>query len=431
MDSNRDDATRCLDMASKALESGDLDKATRLLEKSQRMFPQLSDAQVRLNAAIQLARASSSSSSKKKKHAASSSPTSSASSAFNTNGQSSTSDTADGSSSSSAHNATPAMKTAVQRIQKLSKESHYKVLAIEKEADEAAIKKAYRRLALQLHPDRNAAKGADEAFKRVSAAFVVLSDSSKRDHYDQFGTDPDAPPTMSRNANGFPMNGDGSNVFMNGVPLDQFFQTNGGGVSADDLLNMFLNGGGGGGVRFNSNGVRFTHARQRRRHTTPTANGHHHTGERQHAGDGVETEQSPWERIKPMVWMVLFMFLSYWVSGTDDAYGRTPSFSLQRSRYNSVGRQTGNSVTFYTHGNSKLNERDERKLWRSVDGHALTQFKLACEVEEDEERDLLYRSRSWLAGQKSRDKYKRTLQQFRKPWCIEYERLVHSIRRNS
>ncbi|EED94489.1 predicted protein, partial [Thalassiosira pseudonana CCMP1335] len=64
---------------------------------------------------------------------------------------------------------------------------HYRVLGIEASADEAAIKKAYRKLALKLHPDKNSAPHSDEAFKAVGLAYATLSDSQKRAIYDRYG----------------------------------------------------------------------------------------------------------------------------------------------------------------------------------------------------------------------------------------------------
>lgn len=62
---------------------------------------------------------------------------------------------------------------------------YYKILDVPKDADAAAIKKAYRTLARQLHPDRNAEdKGAEARFKEVSEAYSVLSDPEKRKQYD-------------------------------------------------------------------------------------------------------------------------------------------------------------------------------------------------------------------------------------------------------
>lgn len=64
---------------------------------------------------------------------------------------------------------------------------YYEVLGVQKGATDEEIKKAYRKLALQYHPDRNKTKEAEEKFKEVTKAYEVLSDSQKRQTYDQFG----------------------------------------------------------------------------------------------------------------------------------------------------------------------------------------------------------------------------------------------------
>jgi DnaJ-class molecular chaperone len=64
---------------------------------------------------------------------------------------------------------------------------YYQILGVSKTATEADIKKAYRKLALQYHPDRNKGKEAEEKFKEVNQAYEVLSDAQKRQTYDQFG----------------------------------------------------------------------------------------------------------------------------------------------------------------------------------------------------------------------------------------------------
>jgi len=61
---------------------------------------------------------------------------------------------------------------------------HYKVLGIDRKATPEQIKKAYRTLAKQYHPDKNKSAGAEEKFKAVAAAYAVLSDSDKRRTYD-------------------------------------------------------------------------------------------------------------------------------------------------------------------------------------------------------------------------------------------------------
>ena len=70
----------------------------------------------------------------------------------------------------------------------MSKRDCYEVLGVSRDADDAVIKKAYRRLAMKLHPDRNPDdKEAEEKFKEVQGAYEILSDDQKRQRYDQFG----------------------------------------------------------------------------------------------------------------------------------------------------------------------------------------------------------------------------------------------------
>ena len=69
----------------------------------------------------------------------------------------------------------------------MTKRDYYEVLGIGKNADKTEIKKAYRKLALKYHPDKNKEKGAEEKFKEISEAYAVLYDDEKRKMYDQYG----------------------------------------------------------------------------------------------------------------------------------------------------------------------------------------------------------------------------------------------------
>ncbi len=70
----------------------------------------------------------------------------------------------------------------------MSKRDYYEVLGVSKGADEKEVKKAYRRVAMKYHPDRNPGDAEAEAsFKEASEAYEILSDSEKRAAYDQYG----------------------------------------------------------------------------------------------------------------------------------------------------------------------------------------------------------------------------------------------------
>ena len=74
---------------------------------------------------------------------------------------------------------------------------YYETLGVRPEASEAELKKAFRSLAMQCHPDRNPGdKQAEERFKEINEAYAVLSDPDKRAHYDRFGTAPGNGPSF-------------------------------------------------------------------------------------------------------------------------------------------------------------------------------------------------------------------------------------------
>src|SRR5210317_1039548 len=64
---------------------------------------------------------------------------------------------------------------------------YYDVLGVAKDADQKAIKDAFRELAMKYHPDRNKAPDAEEKFKEIAEAYAVLSDPKKRAQYDRGG----------------------------------------------------------------------------------------------------------------------------------------------------------------------------------------------------------------------------------------------------
>ena len=68
-----------------------------------------------------------------------------------------------------------------------TKRDYYDVLGVDKNAADAQIKSAYRKMALQWHPDRNKSADAETKFKEINEAYQVLSDPKKKTNYDQFG----------------------------------------------------------------------------------------------------------------------------------------------------------------------------------------------------------------------------------------------------
>ena len=115
----------------------------------------------------------------------------------------------------------------------MAKRDYYEVLGVDKNASEDEIKKAYRKLAIKYHPDKNPGdKDAEAKFKEAAEAYDVLHDPEKRKQYDQFGFD--GPAGMG-----------GSGGFGGGASMDM-----------DDIFSMFgdIFGGHGGFSGFSSFG---------------------------------------------------------------------------------------------------------------------------------------------------------------------------------
>ncbi|KAI0255909.1 hypothetical protein BJV78DRAFT_1118654 [Lactifluus subvellereus] len=242
MESNKDEALRCLHISQRHREAGNLSSARKFVQKSLALFS--TPEAVKLLEVIESEAASSSSS-------ASSAGSTSTSGSASTDPTSFTSATeTHPSASSTRHRHAPSTASqskgtkekreytaenlaVVKRVRGCKVTEYYEILALKRDCDEGEVKKAYRKLALALHPDKNGAPGADEAFKMVSKAFQVLSDPQKRAIFDRSGGDPES--RFGGMSSSGPSPGFATSPF-GGAAFD-------GELSPEDLFNMFFGGG--------------------------------------------------------------------------------------------------------------------------------------------------------------------------------------------
>ncbi|EMD38957.1 hypothetical protein CERSUDRAFT_112669 [Gelatoporia subvermispora B] len=347
MESNKDEALKCVGIAQRHRAGGNLPSARRFLLKSISLFKTPEAEKLLEVVESEIASTAESSS------ATSSSAGTSSGETFTSSAEShpsaagtrhrhapSTSESgaekkgkaANGSADNSQkkRDYTPEQAEVVKRVRSCKVTEYYEILSVKRDCEEADIKRAYRKLALSLHPDKNGAPGADEAFKLVSKAFQVLSDPQKRAAYDQHGSDPEsrfsgmssgsASPAFSR------ANFAGAGPFGGGSE---------GELSPEDLFNMFFGGNfggasfGGGPVfttSFGPGGFRTT------RFTTNTPR-----AARQENAE----PRSVFMQLLPLILLFAFSFINLIPSLFSSAPLPDPHFSFTPSpRYN-VERHTG------------------------------------------------------------------------------------------
>ncbi|KAJ3928546.1 MAG: hypothetical protein NXY57DRAFT_964441 [Lentinula lateritia] len=246
---NKDEAIRCLSIAQKHRDAANYSSARKFVLKSISLF-ETPEAHKLLQSIDNAEAASASSSSSGYSGSTSKAASSSASGAEahpsaagathrHTQSSSAQPNGTAGGQGGKKREYTAEQHSMVKKIRACKITEYYEIMSLKRDCEEVEVKKAYRKLALALHPDKNGAPGADEAFKMVSKAFQVLSDPQKRRAYDASGSDPEDRTSRSSDfsANSF---GGGGQAFE-------------GEMSPEDLFNMFFGGGGnafGGGPVF-------------------------------------------------------------------------------------------------------------------------------------------------------------------------------------
>ncbi|XP_066173980.1 dnaJ homolog subfamily B member 14 isoform X4 [Sylvia atricapilla] len=155
MEGNRDEAEKCIAIAREALEAGNRDRALRFLGKAQKLYP-TETARVLLEAVMKNGSAAGGGAYCRKP--------------ANSSDQSKPNSTKENNASAAGESGKGYNKEQMEGVLSIKKcRNYYEVLGVSKDAGEEDLKKAYRKLALKFHPDKNHAPGATEAFKSLHA----------------------------------------------------------------------------------------------------------------------------------------------------------------------------------------------------------------------------------------------------------------------
>ncbi|EUC28049.1 hypothetical protein COCVIDRAFT_93832 [Bipolaris victoriae FI3] len=296
-------------------------------------------------------------------------------------------------------------KAAVIRIKQCAPTAYYKILGLEEvkaTCSDSDIKKAYRKLSLLTHPDKNGYDGADEAFKLVSKAFQVLSDPDKKKKYDQFGLDPDArfDPRAAAGASG----GGGPSPFGNGfarrgpagfeeemTPEELFRQFFGGAFGGpfggmDTGPGFVFNLGGGPGIRVHQ----FGGGHPRRRPGTAAPPG----------SEGQQNLSSAFANLLPLLFLfVLPLLSSFFSSSSSTSAG--PNLVFETPRTPNTLKRVSSRIKIDYYVNPKDVHEYTPKKWRKLDEVAEQQYvhitNTRCQSEKYKQRQLMEEAQGWFS----------------------------------
>ncbi|XP_029950938.1 dnaJ homolog subfamily B member 14 [Salarias fasciatus] len=344
MEGNRDEAEKCLNIATRALESGDKEKALKFLHKAEKLFP--TDRGRALLDALTNNGSSAGNGAYRRRPADRSDP------AHGAQPHSQRPDSGGGDSSKSF---TSEQVEGVQRIKRCK--DYYEVLGVNKEASEEELKKAYRKLALKFHPDKNQAPGATEAFKKIGNAYAVLSSAEKRRQYDLTGGEEPSSPSQSHG---------GGFDFHRGFEAD---------ITPEDLFNMFFGGG------FPSSSAH-TYTNGRTSYSHQTDYRQERTEERGEGGF------SMFIQLMPVVVLILVSILSQMMVSP-------PPYSLysRPSTGQTIKRQTENlRVDYYVTRDFKSEFKGSalQQIEKNVEEDYVSNVRNNCWKERQTKTDLLY-----------------------------------------
>ncbi|XP_042896807.1 dnaJ homolog subfamily B member 1 isoform X2 [Parasteatoda tepidariorum] len=240
---------------------------------------------------------------------------------------------------------TEEQQRAVEKIRSCS--DYYEILGVTKEAGESELRKQYKKLALQLHPDKNKAPGAVEAFKAVGNAFAVLTDPVKRKRYDTYGLE--AMQTTE-------------NHTQEGYYYAHSFE---GDMTAEELYNMFFQGQT--FVRTGGQWRRFQ-----------TGQSHHYH----------EESQSPLRQMLPLLFVVGISILSTFLY-TD------PPYSLQRTMKYLYERRTSNLDVPYYVKDSFMQKYESllSHVEKQVEDEYLVNLRTSCFRERNYKENMIWRAK--------------------------------------
>lgn len=352
MESNRDEADKCLELALKFIREGNKEKAEKFVLKAEKLFPSRRIQEV-LNLVQQMDVSQEETAQPHKR--------------FGHKSEANTAGEHDNEEATTSNaNYTQEQVESVKKIRKCK--NYYEILGVGKDCSESELKKSYRKLALAFHPDKNKAPGASEAFKAIGNAYAVLSDTEKKRQYDLYG---DEEPARSRRSHhhGFYEYDDPSHGFQADM-------------TAEEIFNMFFGGGMPGSSVYVRRGGRW--------HRHGGGGGDSHHGQHHHSSSQYDnsTNFSAIFQLMPILLLILVSMLSSLLVSD-------PLYSLEPTHKYNIQRRTPNmKISYYVKDSFSSDFTGNlKKLEREVEDVYVSRLRDSCFRERAYKENLLWQAR--------------------------------------
>lgn len=360
MEGNKEESKRCIQLAQTYIAQGHKEKALKFLRKAEHLYPSklakdLIEQLQKLNGTTSCDGDSPSSNNHHHHHhhnSRSASPQGQSASPGTRHRARATA--RDGSEERRVADYTKEQLEAVRRTKQCK--DYYEVLGVSRDVDDELLKKQYRKLALQVHPDKNKAPGAGDAFKAIGNAYAVLSDPEKRRLYDLNGS---RPPQQHSYAGE-------SYDYSRGFEGD---------ISPEELFNMFFGNAFSTGNVHVRRGPRFQHQRQQ----------HGHASAEVHA----DSSYSVLLQMMPIIVLVgMSLMSSFLVSD--------PPYSLVRTAKHQYERKTLNLKLPYYVKETFMAEYKSNiyRIEMEVEADHIANLRSSCFREKNYKESLLWRAKS-------------------------------------
>jgi len=291
---------------------------------------------------------------------------------------------------------------------------YYRTLGVSREATDEEIKKAYRKLALKYHPDKNSDANAEEKFKEIGSAYEILSDKKKRDIYDRYGEDGLKPggghggSSRTTTFTSYGYSGADGRAFE-------------GNISPEEIFSMFFNGGFASGS-FSRRGWQTNSNSHRHRHHY-SSNSHQSNN---HSGQQSDQEVSPGlnllVQLLPVLVLISLSLASYWLQ-TDPPYSLHPTTKyIFRRSIEKFG------IEYYVKEDFEKQYRGQelKRIESQVFEDYLYELRNRCLREKNYKDSMLYRAQYVYFSEKLLDEARN----LKTPSCTQYEKLRPHLRQS-